>query len=433
MRRVRKVVFLPSNTFLGRLRMVEVWDYYDGPRLFVAQNAASALFVALWADQTDDIDTWLYVPVSEARLELIHAGRISLRDAYLRAEDGQVFECTVKRGIELLQLRPVEAVALNSEWLPPEDDRLAINGVTVPAPMLAPHAGLSVHWLRIVSTVRTRQVPATAVSDLLGIWCDLFRNLMHRLEIDGDLIPLGTAEGSFRVALGIADPRVTEQVLSGISRALSLPSGASVDAIEGIEVDLRTLSLLLAALSEHRVRLEITVESDSETTVLSPAAALDQQRIIAQYSQIQRLGTDLIPQADDLARAFRVVELTASHREVTPDSLDVVSRQVSYYKHACRVLGYLNEENALTLAGKQLVGLEAQDRIRTTVVQFERSECGYAWIKWSDGRTLRDVRADSAQDFLTQRSELSESTVRRRAQTLRAWHHTLVPLHYGLF
>ena len=107
----------PTTTALGRLRLVDVWDYYDGPRLFVAQNAAGAFYIALWADEDDTTNTWLYVAVSEDRLERVQTGQISLRAAYLDPEDGKVFEMIVPKGSGDIALALVDIAQIAADLL----------------------------------------------------------------------------------------------------------------------------------------------------------------------------------------------------------------------------------------------------------------------------------------------------------------------------
>jgi hypothetical protein len=105
---------------------------------------------------------------------------------------------------------------------------------------------------------------------------------------------------------------------------------------------------------------------------------------------------------------------------------------VGYYRRAAKILGLIDEDSDVTPAGRLIARLSPDDRLRTTVVHFESSLCGDAWIRWSQGNTLKDVDPETAFEFLRARvPSLSEDTAKRRAQTLSAWHHDLIEHHYA--
>ena len=89
-------MFLHKNfTQLGNLEIIEIYEYYDQPLLFSCQNAIGQKFLAVLIDETDTVETWLYVPVSENRLNEIRSGKIDLHDAFSKAEDNQVYRVCI--------------------------------------------------------------------------------------------------------------------------------------------------------------------------------------------------------------------------------------------------------------------------------------------------------------------------------------------------
>lgn len=83
---------LPQATILGNLEILEVYEFYDKPCLFSCRNVAGQIFLSVWIDETSYSNSWLYVPVSLRRLQQITAGGMDLKNAFLEAEDGFVFE-----------------------------------------------------------------------------------------------------------------------------------------------------------------------------------------------------------------------------------------------------------------------------------------------------------------------------------------------------
>ncbi|UYH56121.1 hypothetical protein N6L26_06095 [Qipengyuania sp. SS22] len=65
----------------GSLAISEVLIDYDGPQLFVAKNAAGAIFLGLHCPPTEKGDTWLFARTSRHRISQVATGKISLRSA----------------------------------------------------------------------------------------------------------------------------------------------------------------------------------------------------------------------------------------------------------------------------------------------------------------------------------------------------------------
>ena len=77
---------------LGKLEIIEIYDYYDQPILFACKNAAGHLHLVVAADENDHYETWLYVRVSAGRLNLIRSGTIDLHDAFADSENGHLLQ-----------------------------------------------------------------------------------------------------------------------------------------------------------------------------------------------------------------------------------------------------------------------------------------------------------------------------------------------------
>jgi hypothetical protein len=95
------------------LTIVEVFDAYDGPRLFSATDAAERLFLALWVDDVGDESIWLYLPLSESRMTELQQRQLDLRSAFLSSEADVVFRVreSARRGTRMSEPVPVASVS----------------------------------------------------------------------------------------------------------------------------------------------------------------------------------------------------------------------------------------------------------------------------------------------------------------------------------
>ena len=78
---------LPLNTQLGHLEIVDVYQYYDFPRIFLCKNRTNVQFLVLSTYDDFDEFEWLYLPVSNDRIISILSQRITLRHAFSSPED----------------------------------------------------------------------------------------------------------------------------------------------------------------------------------------------------------------------------------------------------------------------------------------------------------------------------------------------------------
>ena len=141
------------------------------------------------------------------------------------------------------------------------------------------------------------------------------------------------------------------------------------------------------------------------------------------------LLSDQVPQADSLSRVVQLTELLAQGRDPAVAAPGISPRQRSYYQRAAEVLGLLSPEGELLEAGRAALALPEGARWARLALAFEASPCGHAWCVHQKVADLRGVDPDSAYEFLSQASDLSESSCRRRAQTLRRWLTDLHPHH----
>ncbi len=154
-------------------------------------------------------------------------------------------------------------------------------------------------------------------------------------------------------------------------------------------------------------------------------------RRLNRKSATATIDSSAIPQADDLSRVFHIVKQLSEQKELNALDLGITRRHLAYHLRAAQILGLLAESGEVTSAGRALARAGAEEQLRATVVHFESSVCGKAWIEWSKGRTLLDVPPDTALDFIKANVlDLGEDSARRRAITLTAWYKTLIPYHY---
>ena len=80
---------------LGKLEIVEIYEYYDQPVLYSCKNAMGHFYLVVAADEDDQYLTWLCAAVSTERLNRIRSGKVDLHDAFAHPESAYAIQVKV--------------------------------------------------------------------------------------------------------------------------------------------------------------------------------------------------------------------------------------------------------------------------------------------------------------------------------------------------
>jgi hypothetical protein len=298
------------------------------------------------------------------------------------------------------------------------------------------------HRLRIFTTGRSPVTMDTA-SRAVGLWLDYLKVAVKALLDEATqstrspqlaFLPVTTTSGSFVTSIDIIAPPAEQRHLATVVTQLR---DAVIEGRMPPPTNLRAWLDVLDTLANDSLGLEAVLMQGGHDNISFGVAAeaVSVQRGLVEKAASTKLFSSEVPQADDLQKVFRLLE-QAKRAEGRPDArkLGLVPRQLNYYRSAAEVLRFLDPDHAwrLTDAAERLVTLNHDQQLAFTAVEFEATRVGRAWIEWSRARTLCDVEPDSATEFIRATVlDLSEATVRRRAQTLAAWVRALVPHHYA--
>ena len=119
---------LPQNTAFGKLEIFEIYEFFNMPVLFACRNRAGHTYLAVWIDETEENNIWLYVALSERRFQQLRLAKFDLHDAFTQAEDEVAFQVTVKKMSNTAKIKVVPASTLPQEWTPLPGNYLDIPG-----------------------------------------------------------------------------------------------------------------------------------------------------------------------------------------------------------------------------------------------------------------------------------------------------------------
>ena len=106
------------------LKLLEVFDYFDGPRFYSCVSKSGQLYLAFWVDEIENASSWLYVQISLDRYNSMKAGNIAIREAFLQSEEGYAFLVTVDN-INKIDITPLYCQEIPFDYLPEPKDFLS--------------------------------------------------------------------------------------------------------------------------------------------------------------------------------------------------------------------------------------------------------------------------------------------------------------------
>jgi adenine-specific DNA methylase len=128
------------------------------------------------------------------------------------------------------------------------------------------------------------------------------------------------------------------------------------------------------------------------------------------------------PQANDMSKVIKLLmsdELVLRDKSAAMQAIDVkTERQVAYYMSALLFLGYIKHDKKFTTHASQIrvsVELIKKDIYNQLMNNNIFSK------QYEKYKSFHEVDIDEVRDILTRNASLSESTIRRRGSTIRAW------------
>src|ERR1044072_3658114 len=115
-----------DGTSLGSLKVLEVYEYYDGPRLFASVNETRSVFLVLWIKFTGTTDEYYVQPMSFHRFRQVRDGEISLRDAFIGAESAGLVVLQVDRKTDEASTRHLNTAQIDQSLLPLQGEALKL-------------------------------------------------------------------------------------------------------------------------------------------------------------------------------------------------------------------------------------------------------------------------------------------------------------------
>lgn len=412
-----------SHPFLGDLSIINIYEEYEGPRIFSLENKTGASFIAYWIGDTDDSENWYLIPCSKARLISFEKKKIDLLKMLSQQEQNNFYkvEHPFDSKAQVI-VTPLFSAQINNIKLP--KNGLYVEKIKSASLSLINENLIATH--EFIVSKSNRDSKKNVLLDHVSRVCDTFSHLALAFNKKSSIQPLTARYGSFAISLHAEELESFEDTFSQVAE-LMINQKDITSFLCDKDIDIRAFCDFLESINSSSVDFELRNILKKDTNII-----IHKHNANVYLKQLSRLSLQYIssirvPQADDLDKVFQVVDLTWEAEDITSEILNVDKRHVEYYKKATMILGLTTSHGTLTSLGER-VALCSDDekKMRLTAHAFEASDCCWAWMNWSDVQKLTELKPSSAQQFLEECCPtLSGTTIERRAQTLSTWQQKL--------
>jgi len=410
---------------LGKLRLFEVYDDFEGPKCFSAINKLEQVFLVYWSGDFNNeeiaLSKWLYAPISHKRLDELRRQSFSIRDVFLKPET-----CVYNVDIPSIGTNSIVSMLSHENVIgsniPPESFYLEPDEIEV----FAKEADWNFE-LKIAKKAKSTSINANTVTKVIDALSAIVRSLMddETQEIP-KLYPLTASFGSFEVKLGTNYPEKSSIAIEQLNCLLSDTKLLDRN-LKNMGLDPYKLKDLLDIVAQDRIELTLSPKTYEHLTgsidIKSGSLGPAMERLNA--SSTTFIDSALVPQASDLDRIIDIVCRRVSSEVLKHNNIEGLSshRQVEYHITAAYCLGLLNKNSSVTSAGRLLhhkSTKEAQYLFLSD--RFESSDIGWAWMKWSNVNSIYDIDENTAKDFINSCVRgLNPTTSKRRSSTISTW------------
>ncbi|WP_272575813.1 DUF6575 domain-containing protein [Providencia sp. PROV273] len=406
----------------GKLRIINVYLEFDGPKVFYAENETASTFFVYWVGDDANFDNWYVIPCSKARIIAFEKEKVNLRSILEYQEQEYFFDIKIpfSSADELnVQYKHKNKIA---EIILPNSD-VYVKKIEIYAPSLLENNLVPTHEI-IVSKTNKKSKKNISLEHMSQV-CDRFSELVLGFNksrgVNGSLQALNARYGSFAISLHVEELTKFESFLTQVS-ALMVHKKDIIPLLTQNDIDIKVFLNFLKTIELSSIDFEL--RSSANTNNVIKIFKLDAEIYLSRlkYRALTYVSSIKVPQGNDIEKIFQYIDLKWRNEPVTAESLNVKKRLVDYYKYSALILGFLEYNGELTPQGQRIALSDVPTKYRVTAHAFEASECAWAWMNYSEITSLADLDPKTAIGFLTECCpSLSDITIKRRANTLISW------------
>lgn len=409
-----ELLFLQSNR-CGTLYYHNVYNYYDEPLIFSAMNEYEQLFFCYSLGCDDSDDRWIIIPTSSEKLNELEQKDISVVKMIKQSSTSKVL--LVKINLDNNNINEEFVLSKKLTYKMPKDDYYIRENINYDGKRKYSHK------IRIAK-VNEKDIISEILNQASDVFTEFCRHYLEKHNLSVKFFPQDAVKGSFVYRIKTTTKQLDEFNSIGyqLLQEITTPK-CFMSAINDKKIDLRIVRKLFEIIAVNDLVIQF-IDENSTNNILNLSAEYAKRMIPEIDDKLGiYLDSTMVPQADNLMRIKKYLSIVDNQRVVTAEELGVHHRQVSYYRDACRMLSLIHDYSILTPLGQKMNSLNSEvEFIELIKRQFEETDCGALWMLNQKVSSIVEINEESATEFLIENCNgLSESTSRRRAQTLKSW------------
>lgn len=420
-----------SHPFLGDLSIINIYEEYNGPRIFSLESKTGATFISYWIGDSDDSENWYLIPCSKSRIISFEKKKIDLLKLLTQQEENNFYKVEYPFDLEAHPIvTPLYSSQISNIKLPKSG--LYVENIKSASLSSVNDNIVATHEFIVSKT--NKQSKQNVLLDHVSKVCEKFSNLAlgfnKSKKITGSIQPLTARYGSFAIALHADELEFFENIFSQITEMM-IHQKDIVDVLQKNDIDIRSFCDLLESINSSSINFELrNYHNHDRKIIIHKNNAYIYLKRLSRLS-LQYISSIRVPQADSFDKIFKVIDLMWEAETITAEILNVEQRHVAYYKQAAMILGLISSSGTLTSIGEKIALCgDSETKMKITAHAFEASDCCWAWINWSDVKKMSELDPKTATQFLKECCPtLSSTTIKRRAQTLSIWQQKLTPYY----
>lgn len=406
----------------GKLRIINVYLEFDGPKVFYAENETGSTFFVYWIGDDATFDNWYVIPCSKARIIAFEKEKISLRSILEHQEQEYFYDIKIPFSADdEMEIHFKHKNKMAEISLPKPE--IYVKRVVIYAPSLLENNLIPTHEI-IVSKTNKKSKKNITLEGMSQV-CDRFSELVLGFNksrgVKGNLQALNARYGSFAISLHAEELTKFENFLNQVS-TLMVHKKDIIPLLTQSDIDIKVFLNFLKSIELSSIDFELRSSADTSNTI--KIFKLDAEIYLSRlkHRALTYISSIKVPQGNDIDKVFLYIDLKWNNEPITAENLKVNARLVDYYKHSALILGLLEFNGELTPQGQRVALSDLPTKYRITANAFEASECAWAWMNHCDITSLADIDPGTAEDFLTKCCpSLTGDTIPRRANTLVSW------------
>lgn len=419
-----------SYPAFGKLRIINVYLEFDGPKIFYAENESGSTFFVYWIGDGPTFENWYIIPCSKTKIIAFEKKQLNLKSILDQQEQDYFYDIKLPfSSSEEITVDFKHKNKIVEIELPKEN--VFVKTVSVYSPSILVNELVPTHEL-IVSKTNKKSKKNVLLEHMSHV-CDKFSELVFGFNkshnIVSSLQPINARYGSFAISLHADNLTKFEEFLSKTSE-LMIHKQDITSFLEEWDIDIKVFLNLLKAIESSSIDLELRSSAEPEKVI--KIYKIDAEIYLSRLKKraLTYISSIKVPQGNDIEKVLKLVDLKWKNEPISAETLSVEPRLVAYYRQSAHILGFVEYNGELTPQGQRIALSKSSTKYRIAANAFEASECVWAWMNHFDLTSIAEIDPNTAIKFLTERCPtLSGQTIKRRANTLSSWWNQLIP-HY---